>query len=431
MLAGPAGAAEWLGEAGVDQLIEYTDNVDFSPSVEQESTIYTLSPTFRLDGRSERAQIAFDLALPFERYSESRLNSDNQELTVAGQRTLEKGTAGFTAGLLRNSSHTIDEAGTVTRFSERRVAEDFNGYWLRKIGERHEVTLRGGARKVDNDGDLDCSADFVCRGAPRLNNYNHYLAQVDWTRAFSERMVTVVTVFATRFEGAQPPTLLPGRTFENGEPVPPLETPDSRSDTLALQAGIKRAFNERLRGELMLGVREVDTKTPFWDPNCIIVFGGCFIPLGDPFVTAVESTDQGQIGSAGITYTGERIEFSALARSTISPSSRSFQLESEEVNVDFTYKLRERLQLRLTAEAVNAQNDDQQFDREYFRIRPHARWRFLRAWVLDAGVEFRTQDLQDTRIDPFSNVVLVTSEADATTAFVNIGYRTEQFSVFR
>src|SRR5262245_11376589 len=167
-----ATAGDYQLVLGVDQISEYDDNVDFTRTNEIDATSYVLTPQLKLDGKSERWQLGVDFELPFERYTEDRLNSDNQELQIRSKRSLEHGEIALDGGVLRDSTHSSEEnaSGVVSRVAERRVLDTFSGGWTRNLGERDQLSFGGSVQ----------SADYAIGSG--FHDYDYNGVQTGWTR---------------------------------------------------------------------------------------------------------------------------------------------------------------------------------------------------------------------------------------------------------
>jgi hypothetical protein len=433
--ARPAFGGTYTVELGFEQDIEHDDNIDFSPTTETGANGYILTPHVGLNGRTERWVLGANLDTPFERYSESRLDSDNQDLDVRAERTLERGSLGIDASVLRDSTHSLDESGIVERIANRRIRDTLSAHWTRKIGQRHEITLTGTGQKAMYDSSLTCNDDFECHGTRNLNDYTYSSVQFDWSRLMSERTSTQLSVFATRFEAEQPPDT--ALEFQNLPPPfdVPLDVPNRNSDTVAIQGGLIHAFSEKMHGSFLVGVRRVESKTPFWGQDCLVPvtdsegnFIFCLVFDTPALVEPNKSTSSGGLGSVGLDYAGERLELGASLTRKLTPSGVGFLLDTNEALIDLSYRLRQRLQLRLHARALDSDGDGFPYQRKHYEIRPHARWQFRQNWWLDGGVEVRSQDLSVfSEIDGQADSRRATSHV----VFVSIGYRTDPIPVFR
>ena len=440
-------AGSYTVDFGFEQYVEHDDNVNFTVDNETDATGFILTPHVGLKGQTPRWTFGANLDTPFERYSESLLDSDNQDLSLTAERTLERGSVGFDGLVRRDSTHSIDEAGTVERIADRRVLDSLSAHWVRKVGQRHEIRLTGTGQKALYDSSLRCEDDFECRGTSRLNDYEYTAIQVDWTRLMSERLSTQVGVYGTRYEAEQAPEL----KFQFQGLAPPfdvpLDVPDVKTDTVALQGGLIRVFNEQLRGTFLVGVRRVETTRAFWNQDCVYLGTFCFIPLTNPFLSEAQNDSSGSVAIAGIDYTGERLEVSAALTRRLEPSGLALLLETNELAIDLSYQLRERLFLRLRAQGRDSEGEETtlytdattpplfqitKFDRQFYSLRPHVRWEFRHRWWLDAGVEMRNQErlifngivaLPVTFVDP--------GQATSNIVFVSVGYRTDPIPVFR
>jgi hypothetical protein len=443
VLATPAIAGEYMLRLGVDQHFEYNNNIDFTPDNETAASSYTLAPGVGLDGHGERWELGLDLSTPFERYTESRLNTDNQEFRGAYLRTLLKGSVGVEAHILRDSTHNIDEAGFVERTANRRVLDSLSAHWTRQIGGRHQITLTGSGQKVKYDASLSCSPDGTCTGSQQLNDYDYGAAQVDWTRLMTERTSTVLNLSWTHFRSDLPPD----RQFvSNG--LPPLDRPQRTSDTFALQGGLTHIFNEKLSGQFMFGARHSENEVPLWHADCLYIGTVCLIVIGAPQLVEDTSTDTSGQAMTSINYKGSRLELDVSLSQTLVPSGRGGLLDSRELATDLSYQLRERLYLLVSATALRNESDDtlltvpetdpqlfavSKLDRKYFSLRPRMHWRFMKHWSLDGGVEYRSHELLNffNPATPLPVTLPPSNDASAGSVFLTLGYNAEPIPVFR
>jgi hypothetical protein len=392
-LAGAAGAAEHTVELGVRSDAEYTDNVDFQTRDETDASSYVLTPELGYTAAGERSNLEIDLALPFRRFSEGRLDSDDQSLSASGSRTLERGSLNFSAGTRRDSTRAdLDATGILPRIAERRVTNDLGVSWARMLGERNQISV--GVSGTDARYNTESEAQF--------DDFENRAAQIGWTRVLNEKTSVLVTLGGSRFESERI-GCLDGRIVSN------------ESDTLSLQAGVTRAITDRLHAEVTAGVREVDSA----------LLGPFFVNFGDGTCFDLSGSrafdDTGQLYNVNLAYTGERLEWNASVGRTLNPTGIGL-LELDEITGDVSYRLNQYLDLRFLARYYDNQSTEpgSDYSREFYRVTPHVRWRFARSWWLDGGVEFRSQEFA-TSVD----------RADATIVYLSLVYRTAPLPVFR
>jgi len=402
LCSGRAVAGEYQLILGVDQLADYDDNVDFTRDNETAATSYTLTPLLKLDGQSERWDLGVDLATPFERYTEDRLDSDNQQLDVQSQRRLERGDLIFTGGLLRDSTHRAEEesSGLVAQNAQRYVRETFGGSWNRRVGELNQISVGGNAQ----------SANYA--SGTQLHDYDYGSLQLGWSHVINPRVTAQVNVFdshlSSEVDSEEFFVFTPGGSVELVE----VAFPDSETDTVGVQGGLTRVFNERLRGSFLLGWRNLDTTNH--------AFLG-FNSDGTAEFLDVTASDNGGLSSANITYVGKRFELTTELSRDLTPSGVGVLFERDELSIDFEYQVRERLWLRVHALAYDNDSTDetQPFSRQFYFVRPQVRWRVLEHWTLTGGFDVRNQDLEDT------------GRATSHSVFLALNYETAPIPVFR
>ena len=406
LCSGTTTAGEYELRLGVDQQAGYDDNIDFTRVNEIDATSYVLTPNAKLDGKTERWEFGVDLELPFERYSEDRLNSDNQDLQIVSKRQLERGEIDLAGGVLRDSTHRAEEdaSGIQTRNAERRVLNTFSGSWVRNLGERDRLSV-GGSRQ---------SADYA--EVSGLHDYSYGSVLGGWTHIITERMSTQLTVFDSHLESEVFPEVVcvfPISPCPEGLVLGVFPLPDAQTDTAGIQGGFTRIFNERLRADVMLGWRHLKTTNHgVADLN----------PDLTPVIGTVTDSSNGGLGSLGVTYTGQRFEVAGRLSRDLTPSGIGVLFERDELLVDLAYHLQENLYLRLHAIAYDNQSLDQSvpFERRYYGVMPHVDWRFRRNWKLLGGVEIRSQELVTNSNPAKSNAV-----------FLGLTYASEPLPVFR
>jgi hypothetical protein len=400
-------AGEYDLTLGVDQRADYDDNIDFTRENEIDATSYILTPNGKLNGKTERWDFSVDLELPFERYSEDRLNSDNQNLQIVSKRRLERGEIDLAGGVLRDSTYRSEEdaSGLQARNAERRVLNTFSGSWMRRVGDRDQLFV-GGSRQ---------SSDYAAVSG--LHDYSYGSAQGGWTHIITERMSTQVTVFDSHLENEVNSEVVCAIPFFNPCPeeliVGIFSLPDAQTDTAGIQAGFTRVFSERLRTDVMLGWRHLKTTNhDVVDLN----------PDGTAVIGSFTDSSDGGLGRVGVTYTVPRFEVTGSLSRDLTPSGIGVLFERDELLVDLAYHVQEHLFLRLQAVAYDNKSLDPSvsFQRRYYRVTPHVDWRFRHNWKLLGGVEIRSQEL-----------VIDSDPAKSNAVFLGLTYASEALPVFR
>jgi hypothetical protein len=427
LFAGPGLAAQHTLQAGFEQKIDYTDNVDLVQDNPTAAEEYSFTPSLELDSQGERWKSSIGLQTPFRRYSESRLDSDDQSFTAEGERSLLRGSIGFDAEVLRASTHAVDldEVGLegAARDAQRRVRDALSTHWTRKIGERNELTVGTQGQKVV----------YAPLAEKNFNDYVYYGLQVDWTHALNARTSTQLSAFGNRFQSEQEANFVCG---DQGV-LEARALGDRRSDSVGLQGGLTRVYSEHLRAQFQIGARNVDTSAPIWSNVYLPLVSPPFV--GDPCISLTMpslgetgDTQTGSLASAGITYSGERLDLSVTVSRALNPSGIGL-LQLTGLTLEMSYDWRAHVQFVLhtagydnqSARSGGATDQNTFYSRKYYSIRPHVRWRFGRNWWLDSGVDVHNQDLVTMAGQPEPRT------ADRYHVFMNVEYRSQPISVFR
>lgn len=415
MVTVPALAVEYTATASVDQRVLYDSNIMLFPdSAEMDArdlqdryaSAYDLTPGLLLGARGPRWEGSLNTRLRFTRLSNGDLDSDDQFLDLNWERAGERMRWSFAGSLDRRSTRSLvadlddDFILNASRIESRALSPG----WSLTLTEKD--LLQVGVNWLDTE-----------YAAPRFADYENYGVDVGWRHQFDQQNDLTVTVYRSEFDSSRSPTT-----------DVPFEI-STKSETLGLQLGLSRRFNEAFSGSLTIGVRQVDSTSGRVECVEFFLF---FCTRQD--VVAVKNDSTGFTAQSGFNYAGELWSLNAsLGRSLVPNGSIGGLLETDTVNVRFQRQLAPQLSFELSANASQAEtlNSTTFYQRDQMTIVPLVRWQFSKRWSLSGSLRYRVRDVERDAVDPLGELERFSFESDGSAIIFQVRYQHPRASVSR
>ena len=354
-----APAEKWYWEPVFSARTGYDDNIRLEVDDAEGLFDSHLSADARFGFRTEVSDVKFQTALKTHQYDGAGdLNYNEALFGVDASLRHELDTFGVDASVLRDSSRTseLDTTGSVAT-SIPRIKAYISPSWSRELSETSQLRLSYAFTDVDYQNK---SGSLLSSGT-NLTDYRYENVNIELNKNLSETTDLQTILFGNRYKTI-------GRY--------------SKSESIGLQVGISRRFNETLSGSLALGVNHIDT---FYLNS---------------MQERDEASDIAPLIAISFNKVWERMSLRGSFASSQSPGGEGRLLNSNSTSLEFTRKLSERLNFALngiytrneTAGGVRNTGDS----RTYFSIEPRLSWQASRWWTISGSYRYRSQEYTET-----------------------------------
>lgn len=368
----PIQAAQWSAEPTISLRTGYNDNIRLT-TVDHDSVWETdLTPAVKFGVATENQGLFGKASASIRRFSggsgrESSSILDREDYYLKTDAYHKTPRNEFKANLYYTRDSTLDseldETGNVIEDRATRERISLGPAWETRLTETTWLQL--GYQYTD----VTYSDDF---GIDDKVDYKYDVFSASLSRQLTPRVQGVVSA-----------------SYSSYQPEPATGT-GLDSDTVALQAGIRRDFSETLSGSLFAGARKTTSDT--------------LIELAPGVFAKDENDNNGSVFSAELSKRLETGNITAsLSRST-NPSSNGTLLDTTRVILTGEHKFTETLQSSLRVSysenetIVNRLGVEPDQDNEtFFRIRPKLSWHWRREWTLAGEYEYAENENVDSR----------------------------------
>jgi hypothetical protein len=356
-------AAEWTVNGNVDQSLSYNDNVRMLSQNPEASAIYVLTPTFNFARKTEAWDIIGNASYGVQHYTDiEELNQNPQSYGLSTAYRTERSNTGLSASYSIAPSQNFAEQDT-GNFASNASRENITvtPTYSYRFTELDSLTGSASYSKstYSNDG-----SDSNGTGFNNFNDNENKSVNIGWQRQWSEVFMQSISVFYANYKST-------GQM-------------SSSSDSYGINLSSSYQLSEKWQFNGTIGGRITDTSTEF-----------AIIP--GLLTTIDQDTSEGFLTDIGVHYTGERLSSNfGLSRSLV-PSGQGQLTEQTSVNLDFLYRITERLSSGLTTsyqetDSVSDSNDVLGISRTNIRVSPSVNWQLTQDWLLSASYAYRKQD---------------------------------------
>ena len=372
---GGALAAEWTIGGGVQERIEFDDNVRLVTENKEQAFGSTTTLDLNVEARTPTSALHATVGLGKTVFIGAEgSDSFDQHLGVGGQHRTQRVTLSANAGFDRETTRTSEIIDTGrTDVDAERTGLTLGASVAYRASRLDSITVSSNFSDVSFDSDTDS-------GSGGLTDYRTYGGSVSWSRPLTPRIDLNVSLTASRFETRS------GRQEE--------------SNSYGVDIGLTRALLENLEYRGSIGVTHVST-----DSQELV--GGSLVSR--------QRTSTGFNTDSGVSYTFERTTIRANVATGFSPSARGEVVERSRVGAGVDHRLTPRITLfvdgsfqRDTSQRDTSTTSDTTGDRTFWSVEPGVRWAFLPNWTASASYRYRSSDAGDTGERAVSNAVFAT-----------------------
>ena len=352
LISMPVQGAEWIIDPQVRAAASFDDNATLSFRTDNEESIsgYILEGSARFAYRSEVTDFFVTPILRFRDYGDPRFDEEEQFVRMQFARETQRNDFNVRANYDREAVRTaersdaeldaedpdeIRDEGTGRVFLQgRRERIELIPTWRYRVTDASTFSMRLSYRDIQYENKF----------AGLLNDYSNGRANVAYQRAWSPRYSAVV-----------------GGTYR-------LYKPDGREEVTSygLRAGVIGDLSENTRLRVLAGFETVEND--------------------------IGESVRKPVGDVSLTRRLQTITLLAQYRRTISGGGSGTVSSRDEINLNLTRRLNERISagLGVRAYATNAlEGDVVNFDeRDYVQLRAQFVWNLSRTWFIDANYRY-------------------------------------------
>lgn len=379
---GGALAADWTIGGGVQERIEFDDNVRLVTENKEQAFGSTTTLDLNVEARTPVSTLNATVGLgQTVFFGAEDLDSFDQHLAAGGEHRTQRVTLSANAGFDRETTRTSEIIDTGrTDVDEDRTSLTLGASVAYRASMLDSITLSSNFSDVSFDGGSGELTDFRTGG---LTDYRTYGGSVSWSRPLTARIDMNASLTASRFETQS------GRQEDQEE-----------SNWYSVDIGLTRALLENLEWRGSIGVTHVSTD---------------FQELVGGSLVSRQRTSTGFSTDSGVSYTLERTTIRANVASGFSPSARGEVVERGSVGARVDHRLTPRITLFVDgsfqtdiSQRDTSTTSDTTGDRTFWSVEPGVRWAFLPNWTASASYRYRSDDVDDTGDRAVSNAVFAT-----------------------
>jgi hypothetical protein len=354
-----ADADEWSLGATVNQRFEADDNIRMQSS--GDDTVYgsITSPELRLRGRSPVLDVSLFGKFDFGWFSDSDLNTDDQQARLASTYRTETGIFGLDAEVDRDTTRTSELTDTgvfdvIARRLRYRLAPSYTAI----VTPRNRLRVDGAYTDVTYD-------------TGTLSDYAVVSGGATWQHDYTQKTEVTLGVSGYHYETTS--------------------GPDSETDLIALLFGVNHKYSERLSVSANIGPRYATIDNALGRENSIGV----------------------QLG-AGVEYLmSEQTTISGSVDRSVSGSASGTTPERNTLRLSIRHQFLPRWDFLFGALYIKDEDDSTSGTggREYISLEPAVRWQVARNVDLSTSYRYRRQEFDSG------------SEADSNAVFITLTYR--------
>jgi hypothetical protein len=362
--AGAQGRA-WSLEASIGERLQYEDNVGLDQSGRVADSSSQTVVMLDLAGRTRVLELSAKTRLDFTYFlSESRLNSNDQHVTIDGTYRRPLSRWGLSIAYDRDTTRTTeeDDTGVFILANVRREAFGARPSWSYDLSRLDTVIVRGDFKTLGYEG--------------RLVDYLRYGGEAEWAR----RLTTQSAFFLTGF----------GRKFE-------FDTARSEeTEAYGLQAGL--TFDVASRLQLRGAGGFLRTTTAPSHPAETEASGGA------------SSLDL--LPSAGLVFRiDRRTRLESTFTRSLAPSEIGNILKRDVLDATFVHQWNRKISWGLEFRFLTQKGlepSPTRVRRSFVRGTPSVEAKLTEAWLLRGGYRFRWQAFDDQDDGAFSSAFFLT-----------------------
>jgi predicted porin len=371
----PTLALEYSLEYGVTAGYESNDNVALEP--EQETSIVggSVSIPVILGIRSERLEATLSNEFVSSRFDDESYDSDDDYLGGRVVYLFEKSKLEGYANYAQESTRTSEflDTGVVGNKSTGVDSVGVGGEASHSFTEINGIIGGIDYSEVDYQSEL-------------YQDYKFISGSLGWTHRRSERMRLRLQGYGNRYEDAAEAAVA------------------TSTDGAGIQLGFDYNVTGRIDAQLLMGWVWVDTRYDTTPPESA--------------ESPEDNRDNKAMLTGSLSYTGERYQLIAHARSSPTPSGDGNLQFTQEIDLGYSYDLNEYASLGIGLLAGQSQAADNRIDqnRDYARAQVGLEYRLSTSWSVAASYQYSFQN-QDGSEDQLSG------NASSNAVFLSLVYQ--------
>ena len=342
-------AAEYSLQPDVSVVARHEDNFRLSPNQEESLFGSHVIPTIKAQAKEQNWDASLNAKLDIARFNRDDLNNDDQEYGVNAQRTGELYSLGFSAQLVKDTTRTSEElnSGIFDTIDDHELySSKVYGSYLLSETNVLSLSVSGSKSKYD---------------APTRTGYEHYYyGSAGWSHSYNEKLRFNVRANYSEVKydpvvkdvSFQQYILFFGSYYPFGEADTITQQRQVTTTAEGYQVGVDYQLLEQLSFSILVGSRDTTTEYDVkgGETECAKVsVESLYFPTTNNFCN--EQPDQNssvQDWEVTSTWRGERNTLSAKYSNSLNPGgSEGYALESEQINLDWGYRLSEVSNLSL------------------------------------------------------------------------------------
>lgn len=386
-------ALEYSLETELDVVARHDDNIRLRVNDEESVSGYRIEPRIKSKVRSDNWETSADLKLGFSEFSDDGFDSNDQYLTLSGEREGERYSTRLTANVTRDTTRTSEEDDSGRVSNDRREFYALSPYWQYRVTQKNLLSLSGNASKADYK-------------STSYTGYEYWSAQAQWTYLYTQRLRFSANLNTSDYSSDE--------RADNRFSIFGI-TQATNSESLGYQLGVSYQVTTKLSLEALWGQSHADTSYETGDPNNFCVIFACDI---DGFKATSEQVN------AGLEWKNERHSLSASYTIDSRPSSDSYVLEQETYKLNWAYRLGENNRVSVNTRygenealgGADAGSNALSSERKYLTAEARYHHRVFERWYVNAKLRYRYQDY-----------ATVEGSAEGLGATIGITYRPTKF----
>lgn len=359
--------AEWSVQPAISTAVGHDSNPLLLIGAHESSNVAELTPSMRIEGKTERSGIDIGLLLNYENYSSDQVeNADRQILTFNSfSQTSERNKLGlngeFRRDDLRQTVNGLTTSGgdSDVGLVQSNVTRDWRSLrpsWTRNLSERSSVQLSYGYTDVG----------FDKAAGTGLVDYTDQNLALTYSRYINPRDSLNVTMNSSRYRAS---------------------AIDNSADTNRLLFGFAREFSESSRGSVAVGASKTREN-----------------------VAGTVDDSSGYVVEANARETSETMELDGTLNHDVSPSGIGRSIQSDQLRLRMVRNLTSRLGFSLRATLLRnkaLEGSDPTVDRHYYEIEPSIEYQWAPQWFFRAAYAYRYQKFDVDSESATSNAVYI------------------------
>lgn len=405
MVSASAFGLEYSLQPAVEARATHNDNIRLSPVDPISLQGREVRTSLESQVAAETWQTVFNVDLRFNNFNREEFDSDDQFVDFNFNKDGERQSFGFTSNVTRDSTRTSEEdtTGVVGVEAQRRERYAVSPYWSYQVTDINRLSINGSFSRQKYD-----------TGDTRYADYDYSVLGASWFTVVNEKLTLQLNVAATEYETDPREASL----YISGIQ---LFIPDSEyivnSKGTQVRIGGDYSFSENLTLNMLVGTVKTNQEYEVKDNPPGICSPGIFIIAFNVPATQcqIEDFDDNSLtGELNLKGEGERSRWEIGYSIANEPTSRGYEVESEEVSANWRYDVteRSRLDFRLlygqvkAVDEVTAAIDANGANRDFVNTSVEYMYKVTETWRVFSDFRYRWQD-RESAVDSAESYAVI------------------------